>query len=82
MKELELEEKIRLLEKEVMLLGEDADKENLDLKESADKLMIEIEALKVILKELVPDFQNKFNEVRDTVLREIDPEWINKKIKG
>lgn len=82
MKELEMEEKIRLLEKEVMLLGEEADKENLDLKESADKLMIEIEALKVILKELVPDFQNKFNEVRDTVLREIDPEWINKKIKG
>jgi hypothetical protein len=49
------------------------------MEESVDSLKIEIESLKMILKESVPDFQNKFQRAKDTVLREIDPEWVNKK---
>jgi hypothetical protein len=79
MKELELEERLKLLEKEINILGEDVDKAKLDMEESVDSLKIEIESLKMILKESVPDFQNKFQRVKGTVLREIDPEWVNKK---
>jgi hypothetical protein len=79
MKELEIEEKLKLLQKEINLLGEDADKAKLDLKEAVGSLKIEIESLKIILKELIPDFQNKFRNVKNTVLKEIDPEWMNEK---
>jgi len=78
-KELEIEEKVNLLEKEVKLLGEDAEKERLDLEEAVDSLRLEIESVKMILKEFVPDFQEKFSSIKNTVLREIDPQWIIKK---
>ncbi len=78
-KELELEEKINLQEKEINLLGEAEGKVRLDLEEAVDCLKLEIEAVKMILKELVPNFQEKFNGIKNSVLREIDPQWINKK---
>lgn len=56
-KELELEEKVNLLEKELRVLGEDAEKMRLDLEETADCLRLEIESVKMVLKELVPNFQ-------------------------
>lgn len=79
MKELELEERLKLLEKEMNLLGEDVEKTGLDIKEAIDLLKLEIESLKRIMDGLVPDFQKKFSGVKNTVLREIDPEWMNKK---
>lgn len=78
-KELELEEKINLLEKEINLLGETEEKVRLDLEESVDSLRLEIESLKEVLKELVPNFHEKFNGIKNTVLREIDPQWMDKK---
>ena len=75
-KELELEERVNLLEKEVNLLGDDSEKSRLDLEESVDSLRLEIESVKMVLKELVPDFQDKFRNIKNTVLREIDPQWI------
>ena len=78
-KELELEEKVNMLEKEINVLGETEEKVRLDLEESVDSLRLEIESLKMVLKELVPSFQDKFNTIKDTVLREIDPQWITKK---
>ncbi len=78
-KDLTVEEKIKLLEKEIGLLGDDIGKMGLDLEEGIDLLRIEIESLKIILKELVPDFKKKFNTAKNTALREIDPEWPNKK---
>ena len=77
-KELELEERINLLEKEVNLLGEDSEKTRLDLEEAVDSLRLEIESVKMVLKDLVPDFQDKFGNIKNTVLREIDPQWIAK----
>lgn len=75
-KELELEEKVNLLEKEVKLLAEDSEKTRLDLEEGVDSLRLEIESLKMVLKDFVPDFQDTFRKVKNTVLREIDPEHI------
>ncbi|MBI5100053.1 MAG: hypothetical protein HZB30_12555 [Nitrospirae bacterium] len=77
--EIELDEKVNLLEKEVKLLGEDAEKERLDLEEAVDSLRLEIESVKMVLKEFVPNFQKKFRSIKNTVLREVDPQWITKK---
>jgi len=68
-KELEIEEKVNLLDKEVKLLGEDAEKVRLDLEEAADSLRLEIESVKMVLKELLPNFQERFNSIKNTVLR-------------
>jgi hypothetical protein len=78
-KELELEDKLKLLEREVSLLGDEAEKSKLDLKEAVDSLKLEIESLKIILKEMTPDFEEKFKNARNYALREIDPEWPSKK---
>ncbi len=77
MKELELEEKLRLLEKEVDLLGDEAEKTKLDLEEAVDLLKIDIESLKLILKEVVPNFDEKFINTKNFVLREINPEEVD-----
>lgn len=79
MKELELEEKLKLIEKEVGILGDDLEKVRLDIKEAVDLLRIEVESLKILLKEVIPDFQEKFARVRDLAMREIDPEWLTRK---
>lgn len=73
-KELELEEKVRLLEKEVNLLGDDMEKLKLDLEETVDSLKLEIQSLKMTLNEFITDFEKRFNTIRSTVIREIDPE--------
>jgi hypothetical protein len=77
-KELELEERVNLLEKEVNLLGEASEKTRLDMEETVDSLRLDIESVKMVLKDLVPDFQDKFRNIKNTVLREIDPQWIAK----
>ena len=77
-KELELEEKVNLMEKEVNLLGDDVEKAKLDLEEAVDYLKLEIESVKIILKEIVPNFHEKFSSIKNSVLREIDPQWIDK----
>jgi len=77
-KELELEEKVNLPEKELKLLGEDDEKMRLDLEEAVDCLRLEIESVKMVLKELVPNFEEKFNCIKNTVVREIDPQRLNK----
>ncbi len=77
-KELELEEKVSLLEKELKLLGEDAEKMRLDLEEAVDCLRLEIESVKLALRESLPNFEEKFSCVKETVLRDVDPERLNK----
>jgi hypothetical protein len=74
-KELELEEKLNLIEKEVNLPGEDAEKMRLDPEEAPDSLRLEIGSVKMVLKEFVPNFQEKFSSIKNTVLREVDPQW-------
>ena len=70
-KELELEEKVNLL-------GEESGKTRLDLEAAVDSLRLEIESVKMVLKDLVPDLQDKFRNIKNAVLREIDPQWIDK----
>lgn len=77
-KEIELDEKVNLLEKEVRLLGQDVEKMKLDLEEAADSLRLEIESVKMTLKELLTDFQKNFSIIKNKVLREINPQWITK----
>lgn len=75
-KELELEERVRLLEKEVNLTGDDIEKLRLDLEEMIDSLKLEIQALIMTLNEFIPNFEQRFNSIKETVIREIDPERL------
>ncbi|RJQ13299.1 MAG: hypothetical protein C4560_14520 [Nitrospiraceae bacterium] len=77
-KELELEERLGLLEREVKLLGDEAEKGKLDIEEGVDSLKIEIESLKMTLAELIPGFKDKFKRVKNVVLKEFDPEWMDR----
>jgi len=43
-----------------------------------DSLRLEIESVKMVLKELLPNFQEKFSSIKTIVLREVDPQWIAK----
>jgi hypothetical protein len=73
-KELEIEERVRLLEKEVNLIGDDIERLRLDLEETVDKLKLEIQAIKMTLRELLPGFEKRHSTIRESVIREIDPE--------
>jgi hypothetical protein len=77
-----LEERVNLLEKEVNLSGEASEKTRLDMEETVDSLRLDIESVKMVLKDLVPDFQDKFRNIKNTVLREIDPQWTDKNEPG
>ena len=44
----------------------------LDLEEAVDSLRLEIESVKVTLRELIPNFEENFSSIKNTVLREMD----------
>jgi len=75
-KELELEERVRLIEREVNLLGDDIERLKLDIEEAIDTVRLEIQAIKMTLGELLPGFEERFRVIRDRVVREIDPEGL------
>lgn len=77
-KEIELEEHIRLIEKELEVLGEDLEKTKLHTEEALDALRLEIESIKRILEGSVEGFNEKFEEMRRIAMREIDPEELKK----
>ncbi len=54
------------------LLGEEEEKVKLDLEEAVDSLRLEIESVKVTLRELIPNFEENFSSIKNTVLREMD----------
>ena len=77
-KEIELEECIRLVEKEVEVLGEDLERIKLDTKEAIDALRLEIESIKLVLERSIDGFKEKLEEMREVATREIDPEGLKK----
>jgi hypothetical protein len=78
-KEVELEERVNLMEKEMNLLGDDVEKVKRDLEEAIDYQKLEIESIKAVLKEIVPNFNEKFRTIKNSVLQEVDPQWLQNK---
>ncbi len=77
-KEIELEEEIRLLKKELEVLGDDLERFRLQTEESIDDLKLEIEAIKLLLQQSMEGFRDRFAEAKERVVREIDPEVLKK----
>ena len=76
MKEAEIEEQFRLLQREIVLAGEAVEALKRDQRAAIDTLHLDIAVLKRCLVQLHPDFATHFETMRDTLVREIDPEAL------
>ena len=71
----DLEQRVRLLEKQVESTVALFQQTKLDLVSAVDNLKIEVETLKVFIKRLHPEFEQAYSEIREEVVRQVDPEW-------
>ncbi len=72
MKEVAIQERIRLMEKEMDLLGESMDRIKMDLKEQVATLRIELDILKAFLTQVYSEFKTQYPESR----RWSEKRWI------
>lgn len=76
MKEFELRDRLKLLEKEIALLGKMTEGIKLDIKERTDDIKIELGALKAYLSQMDPEFKKKYTKIKKKVLTGIEPERL------
>jgi hypothetical protein len=73
-RESELERKEKLLERELELLGNEVMELKRTHRADLDILKLEVETLKLLLAQLYPDFNERFQALREKVRLEISPE--------
>lgn len=73
MKEARLEEQLRLLEKEIALLGESIESVRMDLQEQMGKITIELDVLKAFLMHAHPDFKTQYPRLKEIVTTQKEP---------
>jgi hypothetical protein len=78
MEELDLKQQLHLLQKEVEAAVALAEDTKLNVVAAIDSLKIEIEVLKRFLEQHYPDFARRYAELKETVIREVDPEWTER----
>ncbi len=76
MKEVAIQERIRLMEKEMDLLGESMDRIKMDLKEQVATLRIELDTLKAFLTQVYPEFKTQYPRIKKMVREKMDPDRI------
>ncbi len=76
MKEVAIEEKLRMLEKELDILTQQVDHLQLDLKERVDGVKIELTTVKVLMSGMFPEFKTRYAEVKAKIAKQIDPETL------
>ncbi len=76
MKEVAIQERIRLMEKEMDLLGESMDRIKMDLKEQVATLRIELDTLKAFLTQVYPEFKTQYPRIKKMVREKVDPDRI------
>jgi hypothetical protein len=77
----DVEQRLKLLEKQVEAAVSLFQDTKLDLLSGYDSLKIEIETLKRYLQNLHPDFQARYQELREEVVRSMDPEWAERETR-
>ncbi len=70
-----MEEKIARLEKEFGLWGSDTERKLLDLRADADRVRIELAAIKNFLRAEIPSFEKEFPRILERAIEEINPEF-------
>ena len=73
MKEVAIRERIRLMEKEMDLLGESIDRIKMDLKEEVATLRIELDTVKAFLSQVNPQFKTQYPRIKKMVREKVDP---------
>ena len=73
MKEIAVQERIQLIEKEMDLLGESIDRIKMDLHEQALMLRIELDVLKTFLTQVHPEFKTQYSKIKKMVTEKVDP---------
>jgi hypothetical protein len=66
--------KVKLLEEELGVLGSDFSALRRDHRTDADTFRLEIETLKLILAQVVPNFSERYAEMKEKARLEIIPE--------
>jgi regulator of replication initiation timing len=66
--------KMKLFEEELGVLGNDVSDLRRDHRSDADSLRLEIETLKMILAQIVPNFSERYAEMKEKARLEIVPE--------
>ena len=66
--------KVKLLEEELGVLGNDFSTLRRDHRTDADTFRLEIETLKLILAQVVPNFSERYAEMKEKARLEIIPE--------
>lgn len=74
MKEVAIQEKIRLMEKEMEILGESVETIKMDFKEHLALIRIELDTLKTFLTQQYPEFKKEFPRIKKAVTAGLDPE--------
>lgn len=78
MEDADIKQQLHLLQKQVEAAVSLLEESKLDLLSQIDSLKIEIEVLKRLLANSQPDFPRQYEQLKDTVTRAIDPEWLGK----
>lgn len=75
MEELDIKQRLNLLQKEVEAAVSLTEDTKLDLRAAIDSIKIEVEILKRFIERHHPDFSTHYPQLREAIIREVDPEW-------
>ena len=75
MEELDIKHQLHLLQKEVEAAVSLTEDVKLNLLSTIDLLKIEVEVLKRFMERYHADFPRRYPELREELMREVDPEW-------
>jgi len=76
MEELDIKHQFHLLQKEVEAAVSLTEDVKLNLLAAIDSLKIEVEVLKRFMERYHTDFPRRYPELREELMREVDPEWL------
>jgi hypothetical protein len=70
-----LQKEIDRITEELRLSGEYADTHFIDVRADLDHIRLEVEAIKRYLAKALPDFGRDFEQVKEEIVQEFDPEF-------
>ena len=81
MKDADIKQQLHLLQKQLEAMVSLHEEMKLNLLSQVDNLKIEVEVLKRFITHHHSDFERHYAQLKDTVIQEIDPEWLEKEGK-
>jgi len=80
MEERDLKQELHLLQKQIEANASLTADMQRNFLAAIDSMKIEIEVLRRFMKRLHPDFARHFAALKEEVLQEVDPEWIEPRV--